>query len=152
MIRYEYQNIIHGFPWPIYGDSCLSCITTNLYSWIHGSMVPDRKAHIQPIYIYIYIYMYIYIHIYIYKHEYWELEETGKQKLSKWQLSVQPVTEISSRWQHFRFNVRYKCREEVRSISLKSSRTMCCIFYPCPNLRTMIPLQGPPLKVLTNCR
>ena len=35
----------------------------------------------------------------------WNLHHWLHWKLSKWQLSVQPVMKISSKWQHFRFSV-----------------------------------------------
>ena len=36
----------------------------------------------------------------------WNLHHWLHWKLSKWQLSVQPVMKISSKWQHFRFSER----------------------------------------------
>ena len=36
----------------------------------------------------------------------WNLHHWLQRKLSKWQLSVQPVMKISSKWWHFRFSVK----------------------------------------------
>ena len=45
----------------------------------------------------------------------WNFHHWLHRKLSKWQLSVPPVTKISSKWRHFRFSVTawYGCRMEI---------------------------------------
>ena len=64
------------------------------------------------------IYMYIYcmyisisshisIHVSIHKF-WWNFHHWLHWKLSKWQLPVQPVIKISSKWRHFRFSVSLK--------------------------------------------
>ena len=46
----------------------------------------------------------------------WNFHHWLHRKLSKWQLSVQPVTKISSKWWHFRFSGRLDCQYDGKVI------------------------------------
>ena len=54
-------------------------------------------------------------------------------KLSKWQLSVQPVMKISSKWQHFRFSVRVRNNEIHKTRQTfsfwRNNNSISCVIY-----------------------
>ena len=57
----------------------------------------------------------------------WNFHHWLHWKLSFWQLSVQPVMKISSKWRHFRFSVN-----DVRSLPHVTSQPRGIVCYPMP--------------------
>ena len=57
----------------------------------------------------------------------WNFHHWLHWKLSFWQLSVQPVMKISSKWRHFRFSVN-----DVRSLPHVTSQPRGIVCYPIP--------------------